>query len=374
MGMAASQARFLSLTARKTNVEYEGQQINQQRTTLSNESSNYYSQLCNLVVPTPPSSEDFTKTTYTFEDGSESNTIDAIIAQGNGMYIVNYTQNYQTENVVSNGMVVTTRDFSKSDPDLGAPAYLIGGNQLRLISPGSVPSVNDFNPAGGKYSYDKYMVSLYNEGKYEEMNKILQLEQQYCTMLNEKYVGKGVTPESWFVRYQLNTNTNTYEPVFYNKEQIVNADYNDKTGASLSGIKSYVYGQTNESKEIRNAKARVEQDVSGRYISIFIYDLDASGEIISEDKGTEYKLNATTESDDRAYNDAMNQYNYDKAKYDQEVQSINAKIEIIQGQDKDLELRLKQLDTEENAISTEMEAVKKVISKNVESSFKTFNA
>lgn len=38
MGMSDSQARFLSLTARKTNVEYEGQQINQQRTTLSNES------------------------------------------------------------------------------------------------------------------------------------------------------------------------------------------------------------------------------------------------------------------------------------------------------------------------------------------------
>ena len=37
MGMSASQARFLSLTARKTNVEYEGQQINQQRTTLSND-------------------------------------------------------------------------------------------------------------------------------------------------------------------------------------------------------------------------------------------------------------------------------------------------------------------------------------------------
>lgn len=36
MGMSASQARFLGLTARKTNVEYEGQQVNQQRTTLSN--------------------------------------------------------------------------------------------------------------------------------------------------------------------------------------------------------------------------------------------------------------------------------------------------------------------------------------------------
>ncbi len=28
MGMAASQARYLALTARKTNTEYEGQQIN----------------------------------------------------------------------------------------------------------------------------------------------------------------------------------------------------------------------------------------------------------------------------------------------------------------------------------------------------------
>ena len=70
----------------------------------------------------------------------------------------------------------------------------------------------------------------------------------------------------------------------------------------------------------------------------------------------------------------MNQYNYNKAKYDQQIETINAKIEIIQGQDKDLELRLKQLDTEENAISTELDSVKKVISKNVDSSFKTFNA
>jgi hypothetical protein len=35
-------------------------------------------------------------------------------------------------------------------------------------------------------------------------------------------------------------------------------------------------------------------------------------------------------------------------------------------------LRLKQLDTEQSAISTELDAVKKVIEKNTESSFKTF--
>ena len=81
MGMAASQARFLGLTARKSNTEYEGQQINQQRTTLSNQSANYYNQLLGMTVPVPPSVSDYTKTTYTFTDGSLSNSISSLIAQ-----------------------------------------------------------------------------------------------------------------------------------------------------------------------------------------------------------------------------------------------------------------------------------------------------
>jgi hypothetical protein len=32
MGLAASQARFLQLTARKSDIEYKGQQVNQERT------------------------------------------------------------------------------------------------------------------------------------------------------------------------------------------------------------------------------------------------------------------------------------------------------------------------------------------------------
>ena len=45
MGMAASQARYLALTARKTNTEWEGQQINQARTALANQSANLFNQL-----------------------------------------------------------------------------------------------------------------------------------------------------------------------------------------------------------------------------------------------------------------------------------------------------------------------------------------
>ena len=351
MGMSASQARFLSLTARKTNVEYEGQQINQQRTALSNESSNYYSQLTSLAVPVPPSSSDYTKITYTFKDGTENNTVTSLVAtkdtKTTGVYMLNYVQEIPADSMVVNGTSIIT----KTGTD-----YTIGS--ITLQTAGTDDSVDKFIKAG-------IPAEVANAMSAEERANKLAVEQQYVAMASEKYA-----TNDWMVRYQKNSSTGSYDAVLYSKKELDNADYNEKTGASLSGIKQYVFGETTESREIKNAHAKVEQDASGRYISLFIYDN------YEKDKtsGTKYDLTTTTESDEAAYNDAMNQYYYDKAQYDQKVQEVNSKIEIIQVQDKNLELKLKQLDTEQNAISTEMDAVKKVISKNVESSFKTFNA
>ena len=75
MGMAASQARYLGLTARKTNVEYEGQQINQARTALANQSANTFNELLALEVPTAPSSQDYTTLQYSYTDGTTEETI-----------------------------------------------------------------------------------------------------------------------------------------------------------------------------------------------------------------------------------------------------------------------------------------------------------
>ena len=77
--------------------------------------------------------------------------------------------------------------------------------------------------------------------------------------------------------------------------------------------------------------------------------------------------------DDKKFNDAMNIYDYEKYKYEAKLQKINAETAAIQTADKNLELRLKQLDTEHNAVQVEMDAVKAVISKNVEGTFKTFS-
>jgi len=70
MGLAASQARFLQLTARKSNVEYLGQQINQQRLSLANESAGLFQRQLTLVIPTPPSSasDKYQAPAYTFTD------------------------------------------------------------------------------------------------------------------------------------------------------------------------------------------------------------------------------------------------------------------------------------------------------------------
>ena len=80
-----------------------------------------------------------------------------------------------------------------------------------------------------------------------------------------------------------------------------------------------------------------------------------------------------TEMDSDAYDQAMVEYEYKKEVYDKEMNDANAKVKIIQAQDQKLEVRLKQLDTEQKALQTEIDAVKSIRDKSIESSFKTFS-
>ena len=148
--------------------------------------------------------------------------------------------------------------------------------------------------------------------------------------------------------------------------------YEDLQGSYSSGTgNNHIDGQTKmnyynasyvSTKIEKTEKALLETDGYGRFSSIRF-----------EDDSVTYALKMETITDDVAYEDAMNQYYYENAKYDKMIQDINARTSIIQHQDQQLELRLKQLDTEQKALSTEMEAVKKIVDSNVESSFKTFN-
>lgn len=114
-------------------------------------------------------------------------------------------------------------------------------------------------------------------------------------------------------------------------------------------------------KVTETKKALLETDGEGRFSTVKF-----------EDDSVVYTLNVETIKDDDAYNDAMNQYYYEKEQYDKNVADINAKTEIIQAQDRQLQLKLEQLNTEQSALQTEMEACQKVVSKNIDNSFKTF--
>lgn len=127
-------------------------------------------------------------------------------------------------------------------------------------------------------------------------------------------------------------------------------------------LKQYYTSQV-DTEIVRSSYALMDDaSGTGRYSSIKLKDYNTS-----------FTLNTETKTNEEAYNQAMNQYYYETQQYEKTNADINAKTSIIQQQDRTLELRLKQLDTEHNALQTEMEAVKKVMDKNVEDTFKTFN-
>jgi len=427
MGMAASQARFLGLTARMNNIEFEGQQINQQRTALSNKSASYYSDLLGMAVPTAPSVEQFTQTVYSFDDGALSNQITSLISNSDGTYKVSYLRSWVDDfalvsaptsiittsnratgpykigatelrlltelpqttvdctptevanlkyayweddetvyeavpdgsgkfNVLDENGDVLYSDMNESDLEI----YLLNGNTVSLVEPNSssetgyVKWVTDTSADALKN--DKYLSSL----SQDQLEGLIQEEEAYINLLQQTY---GADTD-YMVRYVQNTSTGEYEPYFYSVSDMQNATY-DERGNSQSFIDCYKLGSKARVEEIKGLDGcTLEQDSTGRYINITIPTGTGATKT--------YALTTNTVTDQDAYEDAMNQYEYDKALYDQTIDEINAKIEIVQAEDKNLELRLKQLDTEHNAISNEKDAVSKVIEKAVESGFKTF--
>ena len=102
MGMAASSLRLTSLAARKNQVEFEGQQINQQRVVLSQKSSAVYNQMLEMQVPTAPDPSNYTKIVYKFNAGNGESQIINMAKKASGPY--NYSIRYKspaTEKVLS---------------------------------------------------------------------------------------------------------------------------------------------------------------------------------------------------------------------------------------------------------------------------------
>ena len=574
MGMAASQARYLALVARKSNCEFEGQQINQARTVLSNQSANLFNQMLGLNVPVPPSTSDFTKTQYSYSDGSTTYTITNWEQLANPEEDYNYVVTREKEANVYTGsqkklsdpqvqfqsgtdasadqietalrLVTSTKQeyeaaqeatkakqkeaanlsnyanneaytgVNKCDYDVDTDTYSITqkiqemytdpatGKKYAIYTNSDDKSecyMKDgkyYNTDGSDYTGDTTKLSPKQTDKgptdfvgYSKMSAAQQATAKAAIdkLVEEGAMSKDVQTDYANVYMDANGNialksdlrnlyggtsggTKTVLPVYQTsgdksitaissgydaqiaalqavefaalqasqnaeqayqdlrrptyignceltlltdlnddqkaelaqiikdmKEQEVDAsirdcfnEYGEYTGgvysfkmngktyyttfadlnksyASGTGINhiddqtqlSYYNASYIKQTQSETVKALLETDGSGRFTSVRF-----------EDDSVTYSLNVETVTDDVAYKDAMNQYNYENAQYDKMVQDINAKTSLIQQEDQQLELRLKQLDTEQNALSTEIDAVSKVVKDNVEKSFKTF--
>ena len=434
MGMAASQARYLALTARKTNTEWEGQQINQARTALANQSANLFNQLLALEVPNAPKTTDYTELQYSYTDGENESVLDSwqqlSSADPNYNYIVNsyYYANVYTgsRKLLENPQVqtkgeVTINDFKGQNPQVTYNAndntYTIttaDGNSQTYSAIKNVESdlklknaLTDFETAKDMAKADGVLTTDGVYG-YQDSNGtwhfLLENEieepKDYSTVYVPSYVGNSKLtqlneltsdqaaelaqvlkdcPDSSMKDYLSFDNDGN---LVYNGEGIYSFDMQGKTYFTTEqDLYNSMQTQYNYDKPIDvqeklayyNAsylKTRIEQTNHA------LLETDGNGRFTSvkfDNNSVVYDLNVETVTDEAAYKDAMNEYVYKKEQYEKTIADINAKTSIIQQEDRTLELRLKQLDTEQNALATEMDAVKKVIKDNVEKTFKTFS-
>lgn len=322
MGMSASQLRYCLISGKKSDVEFEGQQINQQRTTLATETSAYNAQLLDLKVPTAPSADSYTKTNYTFDMGGNTYSIKGVTyVPANGTYTINTT----------NTMVGSAAETGLSLFYGTAPNYTTGASSTTQTN----LSLIDVTATGA-------------EAETDASNMRLIFGNNYATALDPQGPDAG-TLETYY-KYSSNGSI----------RYVKGSDLEQYANTNTQALYSYVNEAASLPQSSTFSNATVTWDSTGRMTAF------------TDSNGTVHQLTASSKTDEAAYNDAMNQYAYDKQVYEQANNQINAKISVVEMQDKKLELKLQNLDTQQQALSTEMESVKKVIDKNIDASFKAF--
>ena len=320
MGLAASQARFLGITARKSNIEYEGQQVNQQRTALAEEVNSLYNKLLSLEVPVAPNTTDFYESNYSFE---VSNT------EGHdGKYIVkSYYQNDDDTYYLN-----TERTYNKN------------------VAVGTVYKNSAIiQNADGTYTFTDSLGNSYtllpNAKNKESMRELI----------NSTYGADTIAEGEEFFYYQEADGPTHYIPA----SQILN-------GAET--FSNYISTNKEVTETVIFPSAKVSFDANNRMNGITGAIDPTTGEAINFSS----EVNTTRTYDTEGYDAALRDYTMSKDEYDKIVSDLNAQTESLQQEDKILELRLNQIDTEQNSLNTELDAVKKILDDNIEKTFKTF--
>lgn len=351
MGMSASQARYLNLTARRNNNEYEAQQVAEQKTLLAMQmdavARDYTQKVSNrelLFVQMDPSANSQSTTRLTYEKITSTNPF-----SGLGMRIVD-----------TSGSVVVPNDPGNIDELIqkATEEYqkAISNNCFTKTTTNA-----DGTTSSLTYSGQNFMSSYFSGLGTDtfQNNPILDKD------------GNIVDAEEFKKQIQ-----NLDAPSFH--EFWTKNNYSFQKGNILNEQRAYTEDDAAAKSKYEQNVAKLNNMRNDSYkADLNCLDADYLEKKLRSGEWTLQKQNPNADGNgdwissvwqaESRISDALDKSDDTEAEAEYQQQSA-----FFQSHDKKLELRLKQLDTEHSAIQTEMDSVKKVVDKNVESTFKTF--
>ena len=389
MGMSASQARLIELTARMNDVEYEGQQINQQRQTLANKMNEIYNQAMTLEVPTAPSKIDFRTEAYSGKIGSQR--VDIKMLEHGDWSAIKTTKAWSCYN--TKGLIGTTpENYEAKDTVPFGSGDRITAAEIKVLAGIEDCTVDEF-------------ISLHcdTDSVAADGSAILTDEN-----LSDKYkneykdsglaVGGGAVEGMSFARAEYRNDSN-FQTAFLGLKNYVEGTLKQVFKADDFAVIVTPGATATDPTEFKFVKKTdletAQRDDSDGEVPVLGSELDTDAKVkmgvkeirydnnghvekavLIDEEGNEQTIDIAVNSaayDDIAYDAAMREYEAKKIAYDYEQNEFNKRTSIYQQQDKQLELKLTRLDNERNALNTEIEAVKKVIQDAIDKGFKTFS-
>ena len=346
MGLSASQARYLQLTARRNDNEYEAQQINNSRSAIADKMeaiSLKYTQGINnrellFVTPVGDGSTAVNSTKLTY------NTITAEYPEGLGYQLID---KYGTEVRPNEKTATALREQAKKD--------LAEAKTEKVFR---VPTKND----AGEDTYTEINGSNFNKflgAQDTVMNANGQIVDAGTFQNNIKGLNATQFNKYWnTMGFSLASGTKMSTMEYQDPEKLEQAQLNYKAKlAEADEIenKSCIYDdRCLDSSYLENqlrtgdwTLQKLDPTVVNEFGEAQYVQVNYSSVVSIED--------VLDTSDDAA---VINEY--------------ETQMDYYEKKDKQLELQLQRLETSHNALQTEIDSVKKVIDKNVEKSFKTF--
>lgn len=375
MGMAAGQARLLSITARLSDNEHNGQALSYSKQRLADETEQVNNDYLAALSATK-------LTVLTGFNGSVANYSDISYRLMTGFETVACGRQYVITN--AKGEILVTKDqanaFEAGNGDLNIFLAELGYTQADIDN-----CTDDEAKVKIHEAWDKYFTSIgktFDDVEHEEGNPAI--EYGYTSFGNN-------TLYSGYATYTYNGKTQAINYEGSTKEQRELYDY-----AVAITTQFYCNGNYNPAGSTANIALQTANDVDTGYIdylkNIFnkmsscgYYTEENENDTIKDDQWFEQQLKegklflqyysatekdfvSTTISDDDSIQEVE-----DEREIALVESQYNQQLAALEKKDQQIDLELKKLDTEHNALQTEYESVKSVVDKNVEKSFSMFS-